>query len=38
MIVHNGQATDRVRLEPDEEMIKAIRSVYPRKVFDKGKA
>ena len=38
MIVHNGQAADRVRLEPDEEMIKAIRSVYPRKVFDKGKA
>ena len=38
MIVHNGQAAERVRLEPDEEMIKAIRSVYPRKVFDKGKA
>ena len=34
LIVHNGQAIDRVRLEPNEEMIKAIRSLYPRKVFD----
>ena len=34
LIAHNGQTIDRVRLEPDEEMIKAIRSVYPRKVFE----
>ena len=33
LIVHNGSAIDRVRLEPDAELIKAIKSVYPRKVF-----
>lgn len=36
LIVHNGQSIDRVRLEPDEDMVKAIRQVYPRKVFDKA--
>ena len=35
MIVHNGQAIDRVRLEPDEELIKVIKTLYPRKVFSK---
>ena len=33
LIVHDGRNIDRVRLEPNEEMIKAIKSVYPRKVF-----
>ncbi|MBQ4481697.1 MAG: hypothetical protein II966_00540 [Lachnospiraceae bacterium] len=33
MIVHNGQAIDRVRLEPNEELIKVIKTLYPRKVF-----
>ena len=36
LIVHNGQNIDRVILEPDEEFVRAVRSVYPRKVFAKG--
>lgn len=36
LIVHNGQSIDRVRLEPDEEFVGAVRSVYPRKVFAKA--
>ncbi len=36
LIVHNGQEIHRVRLEPNEEMVKAVRSVYPRKVFAKA--
>lgn len=35
LIVRTGQDVQRVRLEPNEEMIKAVRAVYPRKVFEK---
>ena len=35
LIVRTGQDVHRVRLEPNEEFIKAVRSVYPRKVFAK---
>ena len=35
LIVRSGQEVERVRLEPNEEMVKAVRSVYPRKVFGK---
>ena len=34
LIAHHGQSIDRVKLEPNEEMIKAIKAVYPRKVFN----
>ena len=34
LVVRNGNGTDRVRLEPNEEMIRAVRSVFPRKVFN----
>ncbi|MBQ7584515.1 MAG: hypothetical protein IJT24_07870 [Lachnospiraceae bacterium] len=34
LIVRTGQALERVRLEPDGEMIKAVKSVFPRKVFE----
>ena len=33
LIVHNGQNIDRVRLEPNEEFIQAMRTVFPRKTF-----
>ncbi len=33
LVVRTGQALERVRLEPDEEMVKAVKSVFPRKVF-----
>lgn len=36
MIVHNGQAVDRVRLEPNEELVKAVKTIYPSKVFIKN--
>ncbi|MCR5746671.1 MAG: DUF6106 family protein [Lachnospiraceae bacterium] len=35
LIVHNGQQMDRVRLEPNAELIQAMKSVYPRKTFAK---
>lgn len=35
LIARTGQDVQRVRLEPNDEMIKAVRSVYPRKVFEK---
>ena len=34
LIVHNGQAIDRVKLEPNDELIKVLKTVYPRKVFN----
>ena len=34
LIVHNGQAIDRVKLEPNEELIKVLKTVYPRTVFN----
>ena len=33
LIVRLGQETHRVRLEPNEDFVKAVKSVYPRKVF-----
>lgn len=36
LIAHNGQQIDRVRLEPNAEMVEAIRNVYPRKTFKKA--
>lgn len=35
LVVRTGHEVERVRLEPNEEMIKALRSVYPRKVFSR---
>ncbi len=32
MIIHNGDAKERVLLEPGEEMIKALKMSYPSKV------
>lgn len=36
LIARNGQQIDRVRLEPNAEMVEAIRTVYPRKTFKKA--
>lgn len=33
LIIRRGQTLEKVKLEPDEEMIKAVRMNYPRKVF-----
>ncbi len=33
LIVRSGQEIHRVRLEPNDEFVKTVRSVYPRKVF-----
>ena len=35
MIVHSGNEVHRVLLEPDEELITAIKNQYPRKTFKK---
>ena len=35
MLVHTGQQIDRVILEPDEQLISAIKNQYPRKTFKK---
>ncbi|MCR5774448.1 MAG: DUF6106 family protein [Lachnospiraceae bacterium] len=36
LIVHNGQDIHRVRLEPNEELIEAIKTFFPRKVCRKA--
>ena len=36
MIAHDGPKVDRAVLEPSEELISAIKGVYPRKTFTKS--
>ncbi len=36
LIVHDGQNVDRVLLEPNTDLINAIKGIYPRKTFTKS--